>query len=599
MERVVSEEALGMAWPSLEQGSPLERGLSRLVDFAVELCEAPVAVVWIGNAPRVFARRQAGVAKSIEETAFSFCESRLCNPYPLVVEDVSLDTRFSDHPFALGESAVRSFASAPLIGRDGVWCGTLVVMDREVRVASRWPAKLLESLAVQGGLLCESDRQLRSIETMRDEARVTSLNQEAQATNTRSVQQGLGELSEILEHTPDFVFQTDARGHIQHLNPAARLALGLPLDAVVSGYVFSDFNTAEAQEKLVQEIVPEVLRSGCWIGETTISSLEHRVIPVNQMVICHRDENGRVVRYSAVMRDITKDMASRRRLLAQSATLHSIAESIPAIVAVNGADEKYRFVNHAFERWFGKSKEQIVGRTSADVLGQAEYDRSRAWIVKVFNGETVNFEKHFPNRTPALHMAVSFIPLRLQNGDIDGYVTMAQDVTQHRTEAVRLLQMSERDALTGLLNLRGFENFLDHAVQTGGAASLALLYVDLDHFKPVNDQHGHPVGDQLLREFASRLKQLVRPTDAVARLGGDEFAVVLSSVSTQDVRALVAQKILLAARTPFIVGPLKITISASVGLAFDASDQAGSAGLVQRADASLYQAKAAGRGTWA
>ncbi|MDB5851780.1 MAG: hypothetical protein JWP29_5532 [Rhodoferax sp.] len=415
----------------------------------------------------------------------------------------------------------------------------------------------------------------------------------------RSPQQELRELTEIIEHTPDYVFQTDALGRVQHLNPSARAALGIPLHAPVHGFSFRDFFTAEAGETLDRVVIPTVNTTGFWMGETAILAQGERLVPVNQMVIGHRDAAGRIVRFSAVMRDISLDIESRQRLMEQTATLHSMAESIPAIVAVNGLDERYRFVNRAFEVWFGKPRELIVGRTSRDVLGEEEYERSRAWIEQAFAGETVSFEKHFPDRTPPLHMAVSFIPLRLDNGQIDGYVTMAQDVTLHRTEAVRLHQISERDALTGLLNRRGFEAYLDRAVQAGNAGSLALLYVDLDHFKPVNDQHGHPVGDVLLRDFANRLRKVVRPMDGVARMGGDEFAVVLYGVASLADCAPVAEKILAVARRPFLIARLQLTISASIGVAFNASDQDGWVGMVRRADAKLYSAKAAGRGRWA
>ncbi len=293
------------------------------------------------------------------------------------------------------------------------------------------------------------------------------------------------------------------------------------------------------------------------------------------------------------------DLQPPSRRQSQVDTLLSITEAIPAMICVNGADERYRYVNRAFERWFGLSSAMIIGRTSLQVLGPAEYARSALWIAKALSGETVSFEKEFLNRHPTVHIAVSFIPLRLDSGQLDGYVTVAQDVTHHRNEAVRLLKLSERDMLTGLLNRRGFESYLQQAIEAGGAASLALLYVDIDHFKPINDRHGHPVGDVLLREFAQRLRNLVRPNDAVARLGGDEFAIVLSGVPSQEQCVVIADKVLAAAHAPFDVGDLRLQIGASVGIAFDADDAQGLSGLIKRADAMLYQAKAAGRGRWA
>jgi diguanylate cyclase (GGDEF)-like protein/PAS domain S-box-containing protein len=317
---------------------------------------------------------------------------------------------------------------------------------------------------------------------------------------------------------------------------------------------------------------------------------------VSHLVIAHRDKAGRIEHYSAVMRDISAEVEAKRALQRQTATLRSVAEAIPAFVAVVGADLRYRFVNASFERWHSARRDSIVGRTMLELLGPAEYEHSRPWVERVLAGETVNFEQHHPQRETASHLSVSFVPLWLDNGTLDGFVSIGQDVTLHKQEAVRLLQLSQRDSLTGVLNRSGFEDCLERALKDGGGASLALLYIDLDHFKSVNDQHGHVVGDKLLRMFAQRLRGLVRPSDGVARLGGDEFAVVLPGVRQRSNAQMVADKVIAAAGQPFEVGTLIINIGASVGVAFGVDPAIGWHDLVTRADTMLYQAKQAGRG---
>ena len=294
--------------------------------------------------------------------------------------------------------------------------------------------------------------------------------------------------------------------------------------------------------------------------------------------------------------DITETAHTRRQLERQAGTLRAVTEAIPAIVAVVGADGRYRFVNSAFERWCGVPRERIVGRTLVEVLGRAEYERSRPWVERVLAGETVNFEKDYRGHNLAKHLAISYIPMWLDGGAIDGFIGVGQDITQRKQEESRLLQLTQRDALTGLLNRSGFEQYLEQRVQGEGGASLALLYIDLDRFKPINDTHGHPVGDQVLQMFAQRLERLVRPTDAVARLGGDEFALALAGVREAANARAVADKIVSAAQLPFTVGALRLEIGASVGVAFGADLELGWRGLLERADAMLYRAKGAGRG---
>ena len=202
-----------------------------------------------------------------------------------------------------------------------------------------------------------------------------------------------------------------------------------------------------------------------------------------------------------------------------------------------------------------------------------------------------------PERGELHRPATQLLPnVRLANGGVDGFVGMAQDITQHRQEEVRLLQLTQRDALTGLLNRAGFEEHLKRSVHDGGIASLALLYIDLDHFKRINDEYGHPMGDQVLQQFAQRLGRLVRPTDAVSRLGGDEFAIVLAGIHEIGNARTVADKVIDAAHIPFDIGALRLSIGASIGVAFGAEAGDGWRALIERADANLYRAKAAGRG---
>jgi diguanylate cyclase (GGDEF)-like protein/PAS domain S-box-containing protein len=306
--------------------------------------------------------------------------------------------------------------------------------------------------------------------------------------------------------------------------------------------------------------------------------------------------DGQLEGHVGTIADITERVEAEKHLQRQTATLRSVAEAIPAFVAVVGPDLRYRFVNLAFENWFGIQRERIVGRAMIDVLGPHEFARSRPWAERVLAGETINFEKHFPHRPSASHLSISYVPLWLNDGTQDGFVSIGQDITRHKQEAVRLLQLSQRDTLTGLLNRAGFEDFLERVLGDGGGPTLALLYVDLDHFKAVNDEHGHAAGDQLLKAFAQRLRTLVRPTDAVARLGGDEFAVVLPGVRQRGNAQAVADKVIAAAKQPFDIGPIRVTVGASVGVAFGVDPAVGWHDLLTRADTMLYQAKQGGRG---
>ncbi|MEP6502287.1 MAG: PAS domain-containing protein [Betaproteobacteria bacterium] len=283
----------------------------------------------------------------------------------------------------------------------------------------------------------------------------------------------------------------------------------------------------------------------------------------------------------------------------QSDVLHLVTDAIPATVVVVGADTRYRFANGAFEALCGRPREQIVGRTVVEILGADEVARRRPYVLRALAGESVTFTLDYPGAEGTRWLELAFIPLRLGGGAVDGFVGISQDVTQQRLEQYRLTELSQRDALTLLLNRAGFESRLERLTLAGGGAAVALLYVDLDRFKPVNDNFGHPVGDRLLQIVAQRLAGLVRPTDAVARLGGDEFAIVLADVATLADAEAVASKVVAAMAMPFDIDARVLEIGASVGVAYGVRPPGDWRELVQRADAMLYRAKNAGRGRYA
>lgn len=168
---------------------------------------------------------------------------------------------------------------------------------------------------------------------------------------------------------------------------------------------------------------------------------------------------------------------------------------------------------------------------------------------------------------------------------------------QRRAAEMELASLARTDPLTGINNRRMFEEIF--ALALGRAARqetrLVLAYLDIDHFKSINDQHGHGVGDRVLVEFAARLKQAVRNTDSVARLAGDEFVVIFEGATGEATPESLAQKILDAIAPPFLIGELSLLVSTSVGMAQGGAPGATLDQYLASADGALYSAKAAGR----
>jgi diguanylate cyclase (GGDEF)-like protein/PAS domain S-box-containing protein len=268
-------------------------------------------------------------------------------------------------------------------------------------------------------------------------------------------------------------------------------------------------------------------------------------------------------------------------------------------VMVTGRDGRIEYVNAAFERTTGFTSAEALGHTprllKSGLHGQGFYRRLWKTLldVRVFRDVMTNRRKN----GELYYEEKTITPVRDANGAIVRFISVGRDVTARIQTQRRLEHLAYRDVLTGLPNRALFVDRLKHAI--AGArrrrSVVAVLFIDLDGFKNVNDHLGHEAGDKLLRALAGRLRAAVRDTDTVARLGGDEFAVLLEDVGyLQDV-ALAAQKLLDLIATPLVLAGQKQTITASVGASLYPHDGADAATLLRNADKAMYRAKGAGK----
>lgn len=182
---------------------------------------------------------------------------------------------------------------------------------------------------------------------------------------------------------------------------------------------------------------------------------------------------------------------------------------------------------------------------------------------------------------------------------VTGAVLTFQDITERRRSQAQIWLRANYDQLTGLPNRSLFHDRLEQAMlqENRAGRSLALLFIDLDGFKEVNDRHGHSAGDQLLKEVGRRLRAAVRESDTVARLGGDEFTIILPDARERAGVETAARKILDAVAAPYRLAGRRMTISCSIGIALYPADGASLTALVRNADAAMYRAKKAGKNT--
>jgi diguanylate cyclase (GGDEF)-like protein/PAS domain S-box-containing protein len=308
---------------------------------------------------------------------------------------------------------------------------------------------------------------------------------------------------------------------------------------------------------------------------------------------------GHELVYSA--RDVTARVAAEAAVVRNRQRLQSLIDGIPAMVAHIDTDERYTFANRAIGRALRRDPHAIVGRTLREVRGEAAYRLISPHVQAALRGEPQTFEGvEHPREGVQLEYQASYVPEFDAQGRVCGFYSLTTDISALKRAERELAQLAREDPLTGLANRRQFDERLEQAVVRSRRLELplALMLVDVDYFKQVNDRHGHPAGDAVLRAFADRIRASTYDVDLVARLGGDEFAVLFEYATGIQQVAVVARKILDAMRVPVeLDGGSAVDVAASIGIGFQREASYGLS-LMALADKALYAAKQAGRGTY-
>jgi len=306
---------------------------------------------------------------------------------------------------------------------------------------------------------------------------------------------------------------------------------------------------------------------------------------------------GRAMRVASV-----RDLSTRRRSEAQMRKLSGAVEQAADAIMITDRAGTIEYVNPAFERTTGYSRAEAIGRTPRLVKsgrqGAGFYEGLWRTILagEVFSDVFINRRKD-----GALYYEEKTItPLKDREGRVTHFISTGKDVTERMQTQERLQYMAQHDALTELPNRL---LLLDRLKQSLARARwhqrlVAILFIDLDRFKTINDTLGHEAGDRLLQLLAERFNRAVREGDTVARFGGDEFVILLDDVATEQDVGMVAQKVLDALAAPFNIENQGLYITASIGVSLFPGDGEDSGALLKNADVAMYRAKELGKNTY-
>lgn len=290
--------------------------------------------------------------------------------------------------------------------------------------------------------------------------------------------------------------------------------------------------------------------------------------------------------------------ATRDQFEMQARELQSMLDASPLTIGV-AVDRKWVLLNRAFEKMFGYTVEESMGVSLAMLYpSQKEFeDIGEKIYAALSNGQVSHFEVRYRRKNGEVFWANNYARLIDPARPERGAVVILEDISDRKAAEERIRFMAEHDQLTGLPN-RGllrdrFEQEMRHASRDN--RKLALLFLDLDHFKQVNDTLGHAVGDELLKAVVGRVQHSIREIDTVCRQGGDEFVVLLPDLTGTAVVKRVADRIVESMSSPFFVLGHQLSISFSIGVAMYPEDAKDFETLLQSADLAMYQAKQSGR----
>src|SRR6202050_101528 len=310
-----------------------------------------------------------------------------------------------------------------------------------------------------------------------------------------------------------------------------------------------------------------------------------------------------------------KPVNSMDRRIAESVKLENEAanvtlDSLGEAVLRTNIHGDVVFLNRMAEKMTGWSREEARGRSATDVLRTIDGVGGAAAPNAVESarkeGKTKGIEANCSIcilvRRDGFECEIenTVTPVRDQDGVVTGAVAAFHDVTAARARSLEMSHQAQHDSLTDLPNRILFNDRLTQAISLveRQGKQLALMFVDLDHFKKINDSLGHGVGDKLLTSVAKRLVSCVRRTDTVSRLGGDEFVILLSQVEREEDAAYTARKILRALALPHVIEGKSLDVSVSVGVSTYPTDGPDAESLIHKADTAMYEAKQHGRNNY-
>jgi diguanylate cyclase (GGDEF)-like protein/PAS domain S-box-containing protein len=578
------------AFEMIASSEPLSRALTAIIEVVERVLPDAICCIRLYDPAKKTLTHAAGPSLPREyvalmdnvpaEIRFGSCAAAIALQRQIIVPDITKDALWEHRREAALRAGLHACWSTPIMGADGRMLGTFATYLKRTRMPSRRDLELVGRMAQLARLAIE---RRRGEEALRESER---------------------RFRGLFDNVVEGVYQVTMDGYLLSANPALieMLGYGSLEELRAIGSTESLYVVPETRHRLIDRLITE---GELVEAEYDLKRKDGTIITITENARLNRDERNQPSGFEGTVTDITERKRAEQRFYEQKeraeVTLQSIADAVITTDRAGTID----YVNPIAEKLTGWPAGEACGRNVTDVV-KLVTDGSLAPIDDpvghaLVSGEPLSLADQtvLVSRSGAkMPIQATVAPIRDRNGKTAGAVMVFSDVSRERRMKRLLSYQAAHDALTGLINRREFESRLSAALESARAdhhVLHAMVYVDLDQFKVVNDTCGHPAGDQLLRQVTGLLQTRVRANDVLARLGGDEFGVLLEHCTpAQALR--IADTLRQAIRDlHFHWGASALQIGASIGIVEINHDTESVAALLSAADIACYSAKDGGR----
>lgn len=416
----------------------------------------------------------------------------------------------------------------------------------------------------------------------------------------QSIRESEERYSRLVDQSPDPIF-IHLDGFIEYVNEAAIKLLEASGREQVIGKSIYDFSPISFKES-VKARNEKLLN-----GEITVANAEEEIVTINgksvhvEVSVILTGYKGKLAMHS-IVRDISKRKKLENKLIESEERYRIIADNSTDLIElldINGkivysSPSHKKVVGQSAENLLNKKLEQFIHSEDRSVFLESLLKATRRHKVSSLEVRLYHIEERF------VWLRCEMIPIFDEESNFEKILFVGEDITERKKYEEKIYHMAFHDSLTGLPNRRLFNDRLKQALSLAkrNQTQLAIIYLDCDNFKLINDELGHDTGDEFLQSFAKKVKSCIRESDTFARIGGDEFNILLPDIQNEQELVAVAERILAHTKKPWQYQGQAFHVTASIGISIYPEDAEDRDTLITKADNALYKAKASGKNTF-